>query len=186
MPPSRDELVATLIQATRRSATTAVLFHGAIAERFSLTATDTRTLELLDRLGPRSAGDIATHTGLAATSVTSLIDRLEARGLVRRTSDPADRRRVVVERVPDGAAQMNAPYAAIARATMKVIAEYAEHDLQVIADYLNRGAEAAEAAIAQLHVEGNAKTLHPSGDKKQTAAQARSGSRVARRSRSPK
>lgn len=75
-----------------------MMFHGAIADQHSLTATDTRTLELLDRLGPQSAGEIAAHTGLAATSVTALIDRLEARGLVRRAADANDRRKVLVAR----------------------------------------------------------------------------------------
>jgi DNA-binding MarR family transcriptional regulator len=147
---SRKALVATLIQAARRSATTAVLFHGAIAERFGLSATDTRTLELLDRLGPQSAGAIAVHTGLAATSVTSLIDRLEARGLVRRNDDAADRRKVLVMRVPEAAPGMTAPYASIARATISLIADYSDRELRVITEFLNRGAEHAESMMAKL------------------------------------
>jgi DNA-binding MarR family transcriptional regulator len=147
---SRKALVATLIQAARRSATTAVLFHSAIAERFGLSATDTRTLELLDRLGPQSAGEIAVHTGLAATSVTSLIDRLEARGLVRRNDDAADRRKVLVIRVPDAASGMTAPYASIARAAISLITDYSDRELRVITEFLNRGAEHAESVLAKL------------------------------------
>jgi hypothetical protein len=40
--------------------------------------------------------------GLASTSVTNIIDRLEAQGLVRRTSHPTDRRTTLAEITEDG------------------------------------------------------------------------------------
>ncbi|HET6332130.1 MAG TPA: MarR family transcriptional regulator [Polyangiales bacterium] len=145
---SREALVAAVIHASRRSATAAVMFHGAIADQHSLTATDTRTLELLDRLGPQSAGEIAAHTGLAATSVTALIDRLEARGLVRRAADANDRRKVLVEPVPQRTAELNQPYAAIASATTSLMRRFDERELAAIAEFLNAGAEYAEKYVA--------------------------------------
>jgi DNA-binding MarR family transcriptional regulator len=147
---SREVLTSELVQAARRSATMAVLFHGAIAAQFGLSATDTRTMELLDRLGPQSAGEIATYTGLAPTSVTALIDRLEVRRLVRRTHDPNDRRRVVVVREPEGAAGMNGHYAAIARTTLTLLARYSENELRAITEFLNESATYAESAVAKL------------------------------------
>src|SRR5262249_37287290 len=64
------------------------MFHGAVAARFRLTATDLKTLDILQRQGTRSAGELAAHTGLATPSVTALIDRLEAKGLIRRVRGP--------------------------------------------------------------------------------------------------
>lgn len=72
------------------------MLHGTVADRVGLSTSDLKALDLLQRRGPLTAGDLATHTGLATGSVTSLIDRLEQRRFVRRARDPADRRRVVV------------------------------------------------------------------------------------------
>lgn len=49
---------------------------------------------------------IATMTGLSASSITSIIDRLDQRGLVVRQHDAGDRRRVVATITDEGAALM--------------------------------------------------------------------------------
>src|SRR5260370_37393454 len=68
------------------------MLHTAIAERSGLTATDTKTIDTLIRLGRVTAGEVAGYTGLATASVTSLIDRLERKGLVRRGAGGRGRR----------------------------------------------------------------------------------------------
>jgi DNA-binding MarR family transcriptional regulator len=45
---------------------------------------------------PMRIGELACHVGLAESSVTRLVDRLEARGLAERRPLPGDRRGVVV------------------------------------------------------------------------------------------
>jgi hypothetical protein len=64
-------------------------------------AVDVKSLagRIRKRFGPMSAGEIAKWTGFTAASVTDLVDRLERKGFVRRASDPADRRRVMIEPV---------------------------------------------------------------------------------------
>ena len=49
---------------------------------------------------------VSTMTGLQASSITGILDRLEKLGLVERQHDSADRRRVVATITPDGAALM--------------------------------------------------------------------------------
>lgn len=88
--------VATVVNAAREYSTAAVMLHGAIAARVGLSVSDLKALDLLQRQGPMAAGELATHTGLATASVTSLIDRLEQKRFVRRVRDRTDRRRVVV------------------------------------------------------------------------------------------
>ncbi|MFC7487376.1 MarR family winged helix-turn-helix transcriptional regulator [Knoellia sp. CPCC 206453] len=62
---------------------------------------DLRCLDwLVDQ--PRSASELARRVGLTPAATTSMIDRLERKGFVRRTSDPADRRRVLVEMTEQG------------------------------------------------------------------------------------
>jgi DNA-binding MarR family transcriptional regulator len=46
--------------------------------------------------GPQPAGAIAETIGLTPAAVTSLVDRLEARGFVARQRNEADRRQVLV------------------------------------------------------------------------------------------
>jgi DNA-binding transcriptional ArsR family regulator len=79
----RRDLVEGILAAGRESSAATVMLHTAIAERSGLTATDTKTIDTLIRLGPVTAGELAGYTGLATASVTSLIDRLEKKGLVR-------------------------------------------------------------------------------------------------------
>ena len=59
---------------------------------------------LLDRLsgGSRAMGELATELLCDASNVTQLVARLEARGLVTRESDPADRRVKRVSITPSG------------------------------------------------------------------------------------
>jgi len=49
-----------------------------------------------------SAGDLSRALVMSSGGMTNLLDRLEERGLVRRTSDPADRRSVLVQLTSKG------------------------------------------------------------------------------------
>ncbi|WP_045875139.1 MarR family transcriptional regulator [Pseudofrankia sp. DC12] len=89
MPPSRDALdLAAALGALHRQVN---ILYGVIARRFGFT---TQQIELLCHLVDRapSLGELAATLGCDKTNVTGMVDRLERRGLVRRTTDPADRR----------------------------------------------------------------------------------------------
>jgi DNA-binding MarR family transcriptional regulator len=57
-----------------------------------LTMQQLRVLVLLGADGPLPQGDLAHALGVGLATVTGLVDRLVARGLVERTEDPMDRR----------------------------------------------------------------------------------------------
>jgi len=101
MPKTRQAVIAeagTAIQAYQRSTQA---FDDAVGRALGLNATDLRCLDwLVD--GPKSAGELGRGTGLSSAATTSLIDRLEDKGLVQRIDDAADRRRVLVEMTPEG------------------------------------------------------------------------------------
>ena len=59
--------------------------------------TDGRCLDVLSIEGPVTAGRLAEVTGLTTAAITAVIDRLERLGYARRTRDPSDRRKVIVE-----------------------------------------------------------------------------------------
>jgi DNA-binding MarR family transcriptional regulator len=137
--------------AGREYSTAAVMFHNAVADRFGLSVTDLKALDILQRVGPVTAGDIATHTSLATASVTSLIDRLEKKGLVRRTSDPAgDRRRVLVELTPRLAKTIAPLFESLSRRMLRRFEGYGDDQIAVIRDFLSSGSEEMRQEAAKL------------------------------------
>jgi DNA-binding MarR family transcriptional regulator len=59
--------------------------------------TDHKSFDLIHRFGSMPAGKLAELTGLTTGAVTGIIDRLEKAGYVKRTNDPKDRRRIIIE-----------------------------------------------------------------------------------------
>jgi DNA-binding MarR family transcriptional regulator len=80
------ELAGLLFQVTEQ---TRQVFEST-ARRFELTAPQARALMELRRPAPMRL--IADKLGCDASNVTGIADRLQARGLVTREPDPADRR----------------------------------------------------------------------------------------------
>jgi len=150
LKPSREELLQAAIDASRESSTMAVFFHTAIAAQFELGATDTKTLFLLKSRGPLTAGEIAQETGLTTASVTSLIDRLERSGFVRRVRHATDRRRVIVE--PNGArlAEFDRVFGALQRTFGEVLETYSDEQLATIVDFLTRSVQHSREVMAAL------------------------------------
>lgn len=73
-------------------------FDRLIAEAgIGLTPGEARTLSHAARAGTVRQSVLAERMGVEAMTVCGYIDRLEARGLVRRTVDPADRRAKLVD-----------------------------------------------------------------------------------------
>lgn len=96
-----DEQLARFGDQMRRFITGAVVYTQTVAERLGINATDLHVLNLLAATGRMTAGALGEATGLTSGAVTHVLDRLEAEGWVQRHTDPDDRRRVVVERMPD-------------------------------------------------------------------------------------
>jgi DNA-binding MarR family transcriptional regulator len=76
-------------------------FDEAAASALGLNTTDLRCMDVIQRLGGVSAGELAREAGLTTGAVTSVIDRLERAGYAKRVADPNDRRRVLVELTPE-------------------------------------------------------------------------------------
>ena len=146
----RTELLAALGEAGRAHSNAAVMFHAALSARMDLGATEEKALDLLERLGPLTAGDIARHSGLAPASASGLIDRLERKGFVRRVRDGADRRRVIVEVVPESIAGFAGLFADFVARLDELYAGYDDDQLALILDFLRRSAEVQREATARL------------------------------------
>ncbi|WP_306250461.1 MarR family winged helix-turn-helix transcriptional regulator [Parvularcula sp. IMCC14364] len=69
----------------------------ALAKSSGLTPSQLILLQVLSKSGKETAGRIAKEVSLSQATVTTLIDKLEARGAVTRCKDEQDKRRVMVE-----------------------------------------------------------------------------------------
>jgi DNA-binding MarR family transcriptional regulator len=148
--PDRKSLIEAVMNASRESSTMAVFFHTAIAEKVGLGATEEKTLFLLSKLGPLSAGEIAHHTGLTTPSVTSLIDRLESKGFVQRVRDTHDRRRVIVKHNEKRLAELFQVFSSLQENFTGFLETYSDDQLATIADFLTRSAQRSQEFIATL------------------------------------
>ena len=136
--PERSELTATLLQALRVNSGHAVLMHARIGEQLGLASSDHKALDLLLRLGPMTAGQLAEHTSLTSGAITGMIDRLESAGYARRTKDVQDRRKVVIEPVPERLNDIGALFGHLALQTGELLDHYSDEQLHLILDFLNR------------------------------------------------
>jgi DNA-binding MarR family transcriptional regulator len=93
----RDETIQAINEKFREISTETIMFHQAVADVLGLHITDHKCLDFIYRFGAMPAGKLAELTGLTTGAVTGIIDRLEEAGYVRRTNDPKDRRRTIVE-----------------------------------------------------------------------------------------
>jgi len=151
--PSRTELLATLQSVGRDHSDATVLFHSALASQLGLHPTDYKALGVLDRLGPMSAGELGRHTGLAAASVTNLVDRLERKGYVRREADPTDRRRVLLH-ADVSEVSGNEFFASWQRSAAGMWERYTDNELAVIVDFLGDTAERLRARTEAITTSG--------------------------------
>ena len=72
------------------------------------------TLSVLDDLGPSPQQRIAEQLGISGTMIVQMVDELEAKGLVERRRNPADRRSYALEMTAPGRAALKRARGAIA------------------------------------------------------------------------
>ena len=147
----RAELLEQLALAGRASSAATVMFHTAVAARQGLSASEEKALDLLERSGPLTAGELARQSGLAPASVTALINRLEAKGFARRVQNPSDRRSVLVEVNAERVWATVAPlFADWVGSLQELYAGYTDEQLEVILHFLNEAARRQREATARL------------------------------------
>ncbi|MGA4507444.1 MarR family transcriptional regulator [Propionibacteriaceae bacterium G1746] len=98
----RAQLLAAHVEAMREFNAYAVLLQDGIARSAGLNGVDLQVVGVLMAEGPATPGVLAARSGLSSGgAITALIDRLERAGYVTRRRDEADRRRVLVDAVPE-------------------------------------------------------------------------------------
>src|SRR5580704_15382850 len=134
----RAALIAALTDQMRDSATRAVMVHQAIAERFGLNSTDLKCLDLARNERQLTAGRLAELTGMSTSAITTVLDRLERAGVIERTADPADRRKVIVTPTHRHEEARAAVFAELGERFGAVLGDYDDRELELMTDFLRR------------------------------------------------
>ena len=148
-----------VVRALRRVNFQGSIFGQSVAIRLGLSESDIDALELLIDTGAATAGRISEAMGLTTGAVTRVIDRLEQAGYVRRTTDPADRRRVVIEVVPERVATVESLLDSLGTAAAADAERYTDEQLATINDFLSRMADLTQTEATRIRTDT---TVHPS------------------------
>jgi len=144
---TRGQKIDELMREMRLMSSFDSLFSQAVAERVGMHQTDIETMDLLNTIGPMTAGDLSERTGLTSGATTRLIDRLERVGYVRRRHDQADRRCVVIEPVPENLEELGALFQPMADVMAELWSKLGDHELDVITDFVRRN----NSAVAEIN-----------------------------------
>ena len=123
------ETIDSVVRSLRRVNLQGSFFGQTVAIRFGLSESDVEALSVLLDSGAATAGRLSELMGLTSGAVTRVIDRLEQAGYVRRVPDPADRRRVIVELIPEKMAAVQATMDQFGEKTASEIAKYSDEEL---------------------------------------------------------
>ena len=149
MRKSRQALIRETGNAMQAYQRSTQAFDDAVGRAMGLNPTDLRCLDwLVD--GPKSAGELSAGTGLSSAATTTLIDRLERKGFVKRVRDPDDRRRVLVEMTADGGARVGRYYGPLVEEGSALFPDVTDEQLAQMRDWLVAARELTDRHRARI------------------------------------
>jgi DNA-binding MarR family transcriptional regulator len=146
----KAKLMAELVMAVRGNQEAVHQMDEAAHMAMGVNGTDGRCLDLIDRGGPISAGQLAKDAGLTTGAVTAVLDRLEKKGYVRRRPDPDDRRRVLVEITEKAREAAMELYGPLAEMGWDFQQRLSEEDLRLLIEFNRLSHEINQRRAAQI------------------------------------
>lgn len=147
---TKRTLFEELIDEVRRSQNATDRFDQAVADALGLNRTDMRCVDVLQRQGRMTAGQLADATGLTTGAMTTALDRLERMGYARRLRDPGDRRRVLVEVAPRVLTQAERFYTEHQTQSERLYHRYSSEELELLLGFVREGRQFNERQAASL------------------------------------
>jgi DNA-binding MarR family transcriptional regulator len=146
----RKPLVGEASLEIRKYQTAVDRFDDAVVAFLGINRTDGRCLDILDQRGPSAAGELARECGLTTGAMTTLLDRLERLGYLRRVPHPSDRRRVIVELTDRSRARIEEIFGPLAKEGSAMLAKLSEDELILVRDVMRCGRELLERHLARV------------------------------------
>jgi len=148
----RRRTVVAIKDALRELRNQLSLLNHQVSRRLELKDVDLDCLELVQRHGAMTPGELARRAGLHPATLTGILDRLQRAGWVTRERDPdaADRRAVTVRAVKDRGPELFALYSRMNASMDDLFAGYSEAELALLADFLRRTTALGRTATEEL------------------------------------
>jgi len=124
-------------------------FDDEVGRVLGVNPVDLRCLDWLTE-GPMTASRLAEATGLSAGATTSMIDRLERKGFVRRRRGDGDRRQVMVEFTDEGIQRVGELYGPLVAEGEPLLGSFSKEQLDVMRDQLVRMRELTDRQRERL------------------------------------
>jgi DNA-binding MarR family transcriptional regulator len=111
---------------------------GAICRRYGLSHAALNALAVIEGEGqPMLTGELASRMHITSGTVTSLLDNLERKDYIVRSSDPGDRRRVLVDITPAAQAVLDEVLPAIQQTARQLLDRIGVERQQALLDILD-------------------------------------------------
>jgi DNA-binding MarR family transcriptional regulator len=120
-----------------------------------MAVTDIQVIDLLDLLGPLTAGQLAELTGLTTGAITRILDRLEKVELIRRERDSNDGRKVIVRLARDtnDTHKIRSILSSVGTAWNEVASRYNEEQIALLLEFLTHSNTLSRQKLVQLQQE---------------------------------
>jgi DNA-binding MarR family transcriptional regulator len=149
MAARRQPLIAEVGRAMQAYQRSTQALDDEVGRVLGLNPTDLRCLDWLTE-GPMTATRLAEATGLSAAATTSMIDRLERKGFVRRRRHDGDRRQVLVELTEGGLERVMALYGPLVADGEPILDGFTLDQLAVMRDQLKAMRDLTDRHRARL------------------------------------
>jgi len=138
---TKTDLKKRALMAVRDYGVNLTQFRNAMDEWAGLNTTDMECLRLLFSKGIATPSELARHTGLTSGATTAMLDRLEEAGLIERQPNPNDRRGTLIVPEKTSSEKVASWFESAREAQDKLISNYSESELEIIADVFERFAK---------------------------------------------
>ncbi|GLQ52938.1 hypothetical protein GCM10010862_01960 [Devosia nitrariae] len=131
------------------------VWDDCVTRFLGINRTDGRCLDIIDRHGKVTAGQLAGESGLTTGAVTVVVDRLEAVGYVARTRDPVDRRKIWISVTPVMAEMTERLFAHFQIIGPAVLERFTPDQLAAIVEFLEAGSaiNVGQAALLEQYID---------------------------------
>lgn len=157
---SKTEAIEALVCQWRLNRTAGDARDDTAFRLMGINRTAARCLESLE-VGEMSSTALAQASGVTGNALTTVVDRLEARGLVERVTDPRDRRRTLVRRTALANRISNQVFGPVRAWSRQNLGRYSLGELGLLVRYTEESRRLQERHLEYLSTLSVSWDLHP-------------------------